>query len=1154
MKKFLVIGCGGSGGATLAYLMDHLGAILAPAEIPPGWQFLQIDAPTSNDSRPDGLPTVDEQGGRYLGIGPQTGSYAVLDDAVSRQLGTKVGLLAGWAAKHPEVVSVPISVGAGQFRAVGRMITVNKAGAVLDALRAAWSRLHQAETSAAMERLAQAMPELGAYSSQDAPIVLVVSSMAGGSGASMALDVCRLATMVTGLNPELVGVFMATADVFDVIPQDQRVGVRPNALAMLGEIVAAQTGVARQHDVALLAAMGQSTGVGEQVPFARVFPVSAQIGGHGAKIGQGRPNDVYRALGRGLAALMTSGPVALEDFVKFDLGNPTPPELNVEHFGWGAPNASRLSWHSFGYASLSTGRDRYEHYAAQRLARGAVDRLVEGHVPPAGTDLSATKALEVLLDSQWAHLVEMVRLPAAVGDLRQSAVGVSRWLTTVAVPSGPFEQSLRGSSEHGLVAFLPQGAGLDAAQWVPTIRTVLRDRRAALDASSRELAYGAVYQWHIRLLADTLTAVGEAVARFGLPFAASFVQRLEAYVTGTVRPALDDLAVHAGSNPTAVAADMEATFGGLRGVLSNGQAILDRLVEQVRWQMRIQGYGYVAGFVRDVLSGYVTDVLRPMHQELTGKLGDLEAARAGTGGGLGLANLDTTVYAAWPSDDDVRPAARFSHAENEVLLTSADDFPSRFEADLRNALGAAGTFVEARTAADAAVISGRWTTSGGVQPPGGLLEQIAPWHAAAFSTHPETGESLVPSRSRFVVHVTPGELLQRAKLFVQRPGEAFASFVQTSLRDYLLAKDETEAERADRRAQLLLKFRQTLDLARPLVSADATAVRTMHNTDRFYRYKFSAVPFRDLIADDLVRMVEADAEIDASSAGNLRGVTDDSAARQISVFGSYQHYSPYVFDTVTRPAAEQWQATAPAGRAGYWQWRRSRPLDAALPLSADERYAMVAGWFIGQVIGALRLPARDLEEPVEVYDFGSGRWEQFPSPLLTSPLSEDFQPFDWLPAVLESMLLAVARATNPPVMSSLRPYRALRELYDANPTGPVAGAGLSLRAAGRRLSSWADTGAVPPGGASRVPGAAVATTRSERIERAQRWLNGPRSRAEADFLGANAGDGVSGVQSPRDRAAHAPIFMALAPDVRRATDEIAALLAQGGPAVLEPEF
>ena len=1005
-----------------------------------------------------------------------------------------------------------------------------------------------------MDRLAQALPELGAYSSQDAPIVLVVSSMAGGSGASMALDVCRLATMVPGLNPELVGVFMATADVFDVIPPDQRVGVRPNALAMLGEIVAAQTGIARQHDVGLLAAMGQSTGVGEQVPFARVFPVSAQIGGHGAKIGQGRPNDVYRALGRGLAALMTSGPVALEDFVKFDLGNPTPPELNVEYFGWGAPNASRLSWHSFGYASLSTGRDRYEHYAAQRLARGAVDRLVEGHVPPDGADLSATKALELLLDSQWAHLVNLVRLPAAVADVRQSATGVSRWLTSVAVPSAPFEQSLRASSEHGLVAFLPQGSGLDAAQWVPTVRAVLRDRRAALDSSSRDLAYGSVYQWHERLLADTLTAVGDAVARFGLPFAAGFVQRLEAYVTGTVRPALDDLAAHAGTNPTVVPADMEGTFGGLRGVLANGQAILDRLVEQVRWQMRIQGYGYVAGFVRDVLAGYVTDVLRPLHQELTGKLSDLEAARAGTAGGLGLANLDTTVYAAWPSDGDVRPAARFSHAENEVLLTSADDFPDRFEADLRHALGAVGTFAEARTAADTAVIGGRWATTGGAQPPGGLVEQTAPWHAAAFSTHPDTGESLVPSRARFGLHVTPAELLVRAKAFVQRPGEAFASFVGTSLRDYLLAKDETEAERSNRRAQLLIKFRQTLDLARPLVSADATAVRMVHNTDRFYRYKFSAVPFRDLIADDLLRMIEADAEIDASSAGNLRSVTDDSAARQVSVFGSYQHYSPYVFDTVTRPAAEQWQATAPAGRAGYWQWRRSRPLDAALPLSADERYAMVAGWFIGQVIGALRLPSHDLEEPVEVFDFGSGRWEQFPNPMLTSPLSEDFQPFDWLPAVLESMLLAVALATNPPVMSSLLPYRALRSLYDSNPTGPMAGAGLSLRAAGRRLASWADTGAVPPGGVSRVPGVATATLRSERVGRAQEWLKGPRGRADADFLGAAAADGTIGVRSPRERAAHAPIFLAFAGDVRRATDEISQLLAQAGPANLQPEF
>ena len=43
------------------------------------------------------------------------------------------------------------------------------------------------------------VPGMGNFDPNEPPLVLVVSSMAGGAGASMALDVCRLLTLVSGL-------------------------------------------------------------------------------------------------------------------------------------------------------------------------------------------------------------------------------------------------------------------------------------------------------------------------------------------------------------------------------------------------------------------------------------------------------------------------------------------------------------------------------------------------------------------------------------------------------------------------------------------------------------------------------------------------------------------------------------------------------------------------------------------------------------------------------------------------------------------------------------------------------------------------------------------------------------------------------------------
>lgn len=71
--------------------------------------------------------------------------------------------------------------------------------------------------------------------------------------------------------------------------------MRANALAMLGEIVASQLGSAREHDVETLRALGQQSGTGEKVPFARVFPVGRRVGVEGAPFGDGSQKAIYRA-------------------------------------------------------------------------------------------------------------------------------------------------------------------------------------------------------------------------------------------------------------------------------------------------------------------------------------------------------------------------------------------------------------------------------------------------------------------------------------------------------------------------------------------------------------------------------------------------------------------------------------------------------------------------------------------------------------------------------------------------------------------------------------------------------------------------------------------------------------------------------------------
>src|SRR5664279_4045753 len=147
MRRALFVGCGGTGGAVLAYLMDQLRSDLARdgvERIPGGWQFVHIDVPLSPDAVAPGLGSVRDQGGQYISCGPMVDEYALVDRVISqRLLQSEAGLgdIATWAPRNPGAVHIPVQAGAGQRRAIGRMLTLSKLSSIQEALVSVWQRL-----------------------------------------------------------------------------------------------------------------------------------------------------------------------------------------------------------------------------------------------------------------------------------------------------------------------------------------------------------------------------------------------------------------------------------------------------------------------------------------------------------------------------------------------------------------------------------------------------------------------------------------------------------------------------------------------------------------------------------------------------------------------------------------------------------------------------------------------------------------------------------------------------------------------------------------------------------------------------------------------------------------------------------------------------
>ena len=1174
MRRLLIVGCGGSGGATLAYMMDQLRSELAAhgiGRIPAGWQFVHLDVPTT-PSRVGGVGSVRDQGGVYVGTGPESDSYKVLDNALSQRLaaGQQLDTIATWAPREPDTVYTPLSTGAGQYRALGRMITLSRVTQVRESLQRAWDQLYLTSTDTEMRSLH--IPGAGAYRPDDQPLVLVVSSMAGGAGASMALDICRVLTLVQGVDPRLMAVFMVTPDIFETLPPSAVTGTRANALAMLGEIVAAQTGSARQSDVELLRALGHEHGEGARIPFARVFPVGRYVGAQRTVFGDGTPDAVYRGLGRGLAGLTLSAP-AMQQFVEWDLTNGVGDQGSLEYLGWGNRQWNNIPWGTFGFASLSMGRDRYAEYAAQRLARSSADRLLHGHLRP-GNPASDEEQVNAALDNQWDNICRNLGLPGASGATGSAGAGTAQWLSNVVLPAQQVNQQSSMIVNQTVRPRLDVSPGVNGEQWAGQVYRVLAEQRETVKSDAASAAYAIAYHWQQRLADALERAVTHALATLGLPYATGLVKRVSRMLQDVVMPEAYNLSSYTPADVVEATPEVKRTLSALRGTLASPGAVADQVFSGLQANINQQLYAALSYQISTAAGALVTEVIEPLITALNESQSLLRQAASTPRREAGLAHLQTDEYAAWPSDADERVSERFAEADNEVMLTRSGEFQQRYETDLPSSVGLtsvdAQALVLAVTRASHHVITGSWTTVGGKRPPSELcpvVERTTAWVSRAFPRHPETGDTLIAAPAAYKVHTAPGELLSRAREFIARTGESFDRFCAVSLREYVTGSEsrvpETELNR--RRQDLLLRFGEAVDLARPLASVNENAMQAIHGvSEMVYRYKFSAAPFHGLeVGDRLGTAMAQRGKVDSNSVSAFENaLSDERNIKRIDIFGSYPNYSPLAYESVVEPAARQWLAASPAERSAFWTYRRARPLEASLPMHEAERRAMVAGWLLGRVVGFVRTPEPPFGQPVRVWDTDTRQWLPFPHPLLTPP-SEFLADYDWLPAVLESVLLAIAQSHQPPVMTSMQPYRALRHIFDSaqenSTTGPEA---RTLLAGHRNLADWLRTGDSGTGLASVVKDTGEGLGIDERAERASAYLRDYAGFVSQHFMAPGdavvagvppaRGGGVFSVIGVRAQAAKTPFFRDLAPDVYWAANELLALMPSAVAAAKRP--
>lgn len=990
MQKFLFVGIGGSGGRTLRFLRQQLTSALKDrgyaGGVPAAWQFLHIDIPVEAEGNaandPDHLDARQRVGLAAHGI-----DYRTLDTALYRPDVPPVRRhLAGWRP-DPERVGVQPVFGAGQYRAVGRIITLAGIGQINTAVRDVAAVLQDAgtdhELAEVRELLAPGAAVRGARSQ-----TVVISSVAGGAGAGALLDVCAT-IRAHGLGEHLTGL-LYLPDVFDDIEGAFRAGIAPNTLATVAELMAGhwndgtQGGFDREVLVAAGVPVAHGLRRGPRYPL-----LVGRTNGH---VQLGTQADVYRATARGLTAWVVSPLVQdtinealFGNWAQVAAGNRDETQLTDQ------PGVE-VPFNSIGFASVELGRERLARYASERLARRAVERLLRGHwdesVPEQKTDKEAA-------DERAAAIFETFLDDA---ELRELGPHHNQILDTIRgghtdTARLPRMQELETAMRNALGG----GPELQPGPALGTLGAVYRRESHRLLTATHEEELRRAEDWTVAVQERITTAARQLLSLHGAVATQVALERAQQQL-GDVIAELTADAEAARAFHAPVMQRIGGEFAAITGRITPEHPCISAGIARAQEAFHAHAEEALLERCAALVRGVQEGVLAPLQQALSDAVADLREQE----GGAQSRGLVTT----WP---ERAVPVRLQPTPTEVLLEPTDTYPDRFE----ELLAGAGAH-NAEGAIDAAV---REILADVESPP--LFEQPRVW-VPDRDTLPAAVAG-APAAAVFRLRMSPEDVLARAEAWVRLPDRPLGTFLNESLADFL--RGGNQAEQNERIRGFERALQEAIDRARPLVTVDAARVQQYHGAvngaGRGYLQINTPLPVASIpLAQEAVERVFNDIPRET-----LASRLDDG--RQTSVqFTTFlsQTLHAMAFSSLATPIATAWGQGCQANNLGnFWQWRRARPLPQAIPVPPDWLRELLRGWFVARLLDRIRVDeeARPLRVGLDMSD-GHTCW--FPSPLLGPHATRD----DLLPAVLESLSVALVLG-----LEEFRPYQELRLLGKA---------------------------------------------------------------------------------------------------------------------------
>jgi hypothetical protein len=967
---------------------------------------------------PDGYSAPLLPGVNYLGLVPKTATYDQLVTAMVQNTNPNLqqDAFAGWLAER---IIGAVEFGAGQNRAVGRAVSA----ANLSRMQA---RLNEAYNSArnSASDLSLVSELLGANETDPLPMAVVITSLSGGTGSGMFLDVVEALKAVNHELGRRAQLILYGPDVFEPLNGTAGMGIPANTLASLMEIT---SGIWRENASAGTQSLYQGGGLGKALNSGMpgVGSWYNYVIGATNSAGDfiGTMDAAYRATGESLTSFITDESVSTA-FFNFFLINTFNNSSKITDTS-GLKNQDLmlgLPMASFGSSRVALGMEAFGEYAEEVVARGIVESLLfpQFHRDPSGRQDPPAVLVNRRVEDSWKEFLESSGLnernpandvcdainpPDVRGRCESLAAGVINKATAGIGTKGASPQDI---------------ASKVLARYVAEQTEFLERDRVELHVATRSWAR-AIEPRLLRLVADRS-------ARLGLSVTADLIAKLRSecefgafQIRGEAqgfRNQLDQLA-----------GDLRADLG--RGGLSslqpghqNIKTAQSHLAEFSGVAAAAQRYEVAADLIDDIAHNLLAPLEQCLRESRSTLLERADADKTSDG--------RPNPWHAYPTRG-IQPPQRFQAGPTDFLLIAPNDYPAKLEQRGRESVGAGASDQWFERICDRAAIGTPIDERGNEFGPGGsfrpttLFERIPGWMPQDAALRWEEG--LSAQRGRYQMPCEPDLYAKRARVALEDSETALGKFIGETLQRYLETGDASEQTK--RQQVFVDKLKQAFSKSAPLAKINHTLASLLHRgIDSSATHKtVSTIPV--LAGTPLYSAIEnaLGGHWDADRSPGWFGVTTASQVDVFQASGSAMH--SMVFASLMDPIHVRWQEikSTPDGRQAFWELRRSRPLQEAIPMADGKQRAFIRGWIVSGWLGLRRNEdARNgWGQKIEVWDqagVGSSKWIGFPYPLLGFA-AEGRQ---MLPTVLKSLGLAMVEANATTKLDPLRPYNVLVEL------------------------------------------------------------------------------------------------------------------------------